>query len=489
MDTKFLRTLMVFVTGSTALNAANNFPNIIYILADDMGYGDISYLNPKSQVQTPNLDRLGASGMVFTDAHSGSSVSTPTRYGILTGRYAFRSSLKNGVLWGYSSPLIEEGRTTVGNVLQKAGYKTAAIGKWYLGMDWQKIDNSKPLTEGRVSRLTNEENVDFTATQPVSVNKLGFDYTYLLPASLDMPPYVYVENGKVENNQMTTLSGMDKERGVFFRTGKASTDFKIEESLDHFIDKAIQFISNDACQDSNQPFFLYLPLTAPHTPWLPAKKYVGKSGAGKYGDFVVHLDDAVGRLIETLRQMDMLNNTLIIFTSDNGADWKPADMKLYPDHKANGPYRGQKSDIWEGGHRIPFIVSWPSEVESGKVCDLPLCLTDLFATCAELTDYVPAEEEGMDSQSFLSMIKGKQKRTKRHIVHHSIDGMFAIRKGQWKLIEGRGSGGWSSKGDPNDLPGQLYDMKEDPYETNNLFDRKPHIVKKLTTLLEFEKQR
>ena len=459
---------------------AQEKPNIIYILADDLGYGDLKCLNANSQIPTPNLDRLCAEGMHFTDAHSNSSVSTPTRYGILTGRYAFRSTLKRGVLGGYSRPLIEKERTTVATILQKSDYQTAIFGKWHLGLGWTKKSDVTTVNTKNPD-LTNAATTDFNAPLTDTPNDHGFDYSYIIPASLDMDPYLFIENRKVVNPNLKTIDGADGARGDFWRKGWCSEDFVIPNTLDVIADKASNYIAN---YKSDKPYFVYIPLTAPHTPWLPAEKYKGKSGAGVYGDFVCHVDDVVGRILDVVEKTGKSQNTLIIFTSDNGSDWKPEDLKAFPKHQANYIFKGEKSDIWDGGHHVPFLVRWPNVVKKASVSKNIVCLTDFTATCAEITGQKTAAGVAEDSFSMLSILKGKAsaKTTRKDLVHHGIFGMFSIRQGDWKFIDGKGSGGWSAATDS--LPGQLYNIKKDPSEKVNLYNKYPEKVAKLKQRLE-----
>ncbi|WP_026350791.1 sulfatase family protein [Dyadobacter beijingensis] len=463
-------------------------PNVIYILADDLGYGDLSCLNPQSQIKTPNLDRLAGQGMVFTDAHSGSAVCTPTRYGILTGRYAFRSRLKKGVLGGYSPMLIERERFTVADLMKKAGYRTGVIGKWHLGLDWVKTDPTKTTDPTVYDDWTSTENLSIAKGTTGGPNDLGFDYSYVIPASLDIAPYIYVRNGKPADNAIVDIPGQKEPRGVFWRDGKGSASFRIPGTLDVFGQEARQFII-DAGKNKSKPFFLYLPLSAPHTPWVPSEKYKNTSNAGLYGDFVQHTDAVVGQLMHTLDSLGLADNTLVIFTSDNGADWKPGDKQAFPAHDANYIFKGEKSDIWEGGHHVPFIARWPAGIEKGTQTAQTICLADLMATLAAITGQKLDRNAGQDSFSFASLFRApdEAKPVRPSIIHHSVEGMFAIRKGKWKFIDGKGSGGWSSKGAPTDPAGQLYDLESDPRETVNLYEKQPELVKELKALLEKQK--
>jgi len=454
----------------------NPQPNIVYILADDLGYGDLSCLNPESRIRTPNMDRLAAEGITFMNAHSPSAVSTPTRYGILTGQYCFRTPLKSGVLTGYSAPLIEPGRKTVAELLKSKGYQTACIGKWHLGLGWRSRDTSLPLFEGDEWAPTTV-NVDYSGILKDGPNDHGFDYSFIIPASLDIVPYCFIENQKLTAPMAGRIEGSEKPRGVFWRAGDIQQGFRLEEVLSTITAKAAGYIQKHS---RKQPFFLYLPLTSPHTPWLPGKEFKGTSGAGTYGDFVAQTDSCIGVILDALKRARMDSNTLVIVTSDNGSNWTPSDIARW-DHRSNGVFRGQKSDVWEGGHHIPFIVRWPGVIPDGSCSSQLLCLTDLFATAAELTGYNPAVGEGPDSYSFLAALKGTRPSVpvRESVVVQSISGMPAIIEGPWKLIDGRGSGGWSAKGDPQSPPYQLYNLKDDISETNNLWEGNKPLADKL----------
>ncbi|MES2426971.1 MAG: arylsulfatase [Bacteroidota bacterium] len=461
-------------------------PNIVFILADDLGYGDLKTFNPEAQTSTPNLTRLAQQGMMFTNAHSASSVCTPSRYGILTGRYAFRTSMKKGVLNGYSPALVEEDRFTIATLLKTAGYQTAIIGKWHLGLNWKPIDPSQKPIRQNGSDGADLSNVDFNSPVLNGPNNHGFDYSYVLPASLDMTPYLYLENGKPTDLPLVPVKDYNAGRGVFWRGGFAAKDFKIEQTLDNFVDKAQGYIKK-ANQNKTRPFFLYLTLTAPHTPWLPAKRFKGKSNAGIYGDFVAHTDDAVGRVLHCLDSLKLTENTIVIFSSDNGADWKKADLAQFPQHRANYIFRGEKSDIWDGGHHIPFIIRWPQVIAANRSSNTVFSLTDIMATLADATHQQLPKGAGPDSYDFWPLMSKNTTVTRPSIIHHSDGGMFAIRKDKWKFIDGNGSGGWSAKDPNDDAPGQLYDMEKDEAETTNLYTKYPDVVKELKQLLETQK--
>jgi len=468
-------------------------PNIIYILADDMGYGDVKALNKDAKIPTPNLDRLTNEGMHFTDAHSNSAVCTPTRYGILTGRYCFRSRLKRGVLVGHEPALIEPNQTTVGTLLKNAGYYTGCIGKWHLGLNWAKKDSTQPLWHGGNKwDMFNTDNVDYAAPVKGGPSDHGFDYSYIIPASLDIAPYTYIENGQVTApvNRQVPFFKDEKARGIWYRRGDVADDFNHTTVLQDLTDKAIAFI--DKAASKKQPFMLYFPLTSPHTPWFPSEEYVGVSQAGVYGDFVAMTDGMVGRVLKALDDHHLAENTLVIFVSDNGSQWLETDIETF-NHHANAHFSGTKSDVWEGGHRVPFITRWPKAITPGSQSDEVICTTDLLATCAELTDQKLNNNEGEDSYSILPLLLGQESSSdlREATIHHSVNGIFAIRKGQWKFIDAKGSGGWSLPEDKvaaDAPPGQLYNMDKDPSEKTNLYTQHPEIVNELKALLEKYKE-
>jgi arylsulfatase A len=480
-----ISSLICFFLAGSNLIIAQSKPNIIYILTDDLGYGDVSSFNAKSKIKTPNIDRLASEGMKFTDAHTSSSVCTPTRYGILTGRYNWRSRLKEGVLSGVSKALIPTSRTTIAKMLQNKGYETALIGKWHLGWDWQMTDSTD------VDNLARKDFSMFDFSKPITngPNDIGFTYSYGISASLDLAPYVYIENGKV----LKTPDAMSENK-VKYTTwlyGPISSDFIHANVTQNLVNKAIEYIGNS--QKEKKPFFLYLPLPAPHVPFLPTKEYQGKSGLNPYGDYVIMLDYLVGQIEKAIADAGIEKNTLVIFTSDNGcctsADYK---VLLEKGHKPSGIYRGTKADIFEGGHRVPFIAKWPIKIKKGSVSNETICTTDFMATCAEIVNYKLKPNEGEDSFSLMPLLTNKKiiNPFREATVHHSINGSFAIRKGDWKLILCPDSGGWSypypkkNQKINSTLPKfQLYNMKDDPSETKNLEANNPEKVNELKSLL------
>ena len=456
---------------SVSLHAAK--PNIIFILADDMGYGDVQALNPKSKIPTPHLNRLAKEGMTFTDAHSPSGVCTPTRYGVITGRYCWRSSLKRGVLGGYSAPLIEKNRPTVGGVMQKAGYHTAAIGKWHLGMNMTRLEGGKPKQD----RWDGDGNVDFSKPIADSPVTRGFHEYFGVSASLDMAPYVWIENDRFVPAKLVQQPGI-KFPG-FVRQGPRAEDLKFEEGLDVLGERTAAFLKRMA--KGGQPFFLYMPLTGPHKPVTPHPRFVGKTGLGPYGDFVMNVDDTVGQVLKALDETKLAENTLVMFTSDNGSFMyrvddeddhvkTPTKQQYHSkSHTANGPWRGTKADIWEGGHHVPFFARWPGKVKAGSQSAQVITHTDLFATVAAIAGAKIPKGAAADSYSFLPLLLGKAKGYSRPpVIHHSASGMFAIRDGDWKLVLGNGSGGRQQpRGRAFEKPFFLANLKEDPAEKTN----------------------
>lgn len=453
-------------------NTENQRPNIVYILADDLGYGDISSLNDSSKIQTSNIDALAEEGMSFTDAHSGSAVSTPTRYGILTGRYSWRTRLKSGVTWGYDEHLINPETMTVASLLKEHGYNTACIGKWHLGLDWARDDSGR---------------VDFSKSIENGPLSMGFRHFYGITASLDIPPYVYIKNDRLTSTSIDTIQANEGKK--FWRKGPIADDFKHIEVLPELAEKAVEYIDQ---QSQDKPFFLYFPLPAPHTPILPTEKFQGKTGTNAYGDFVLMVDHVVGQVMEALKSNNFKGNTLIVFTSDNGCSPR-ADFEELAQvgHDPSHHFRGHKADIFEGGHRIPFIARWPGHIKEGSTSGETICLNDLLATCSDIVNDTLPDTAGEDSYSILPVLLGQdyQSPIREATVHHSVNGSFAIRKGKWKLIFCPGSGGWSSprpeQARQMDIPPlQLYNLEEDIDETNNVVSEHPKVVDRLTDLME-----
>lgn len=490
---RFTTLLLLSVLPSIALRAAEDHPNIVYILCDDLGYGDVQCLNPQGKIPTPHLDRLAKQGMLFTDVHSGSAVCSPTRYGILTGRYCWRSRLQQGVLGGLSPRLIEPDRMTVASLLKQHGYHTACIGKWHLGMDWVKRPG-KQITELNIESPDQVWNVDYAQPIVSGPNSVGFDYYFGISASLDMVPYTFIENDHVavlptEEREFALMLGRS---GGRTRKGPAAPQFEAADVLPTLTRKAVEYLAQRAANGKkSRPFFLYLPLASPHTPILPTEKWHGQSQLNPYADFVMQTDASIGQVLEALDQHSLAENTLVIVTSDNGCSPQAKfDELLAKGHNPSFVFRGHKADIYEGGHRIPFLVRWPGRVKPGTSSDQLLCLTDLLATCAEMLGIELPGDAGEDSVSFLPALLGTATHPLREaVVHHSIDGSFAIRQGSWKLALCPGSGGWSvprpGRDDSSQLPSvQLFDLAHDTGEQMNVERQHPEVVTRLTALLQ-----
>nr|WRX36725.1 hypothetical protein [uncultured bacterium] len=445
---------------SLAVSANAELPNIVFVLCDDLGYGDVQCLNQeRGKISTQNVDKLAAEGMIFTDAHSGSSVCSPTRYGLLTGRYSWRTRLQRGVVQGFAPNLIAADRPTVASFLKEQGYHTALIGKWHLDFLYQN-----PATGKRVKRKGKKTLAPVGSTIPDGPVTRGFDYYHGFHHAGDM-------KGVIEND---TVILHEDEINMLPRLKR----------------KAVQYIEGRA-KTPDQPFFLYVPFGSPHTPILPTKEWQGKSGINAYADFVMQTDAAFGAILQALEDNGLTDNTLVIFSSDNGCS-KAANFKQLEGagHYASAHMRGSKADIWDGGHRIPFIVRWPGKVAAGADSDQLICLTDLMATFAELTSTPLPAGSAEDSVSFLPALSGKPiVSTRAGVIHHAIRGHFAYRQGKWKLCLAKGSGGWSS---PNEKEAsnsgapkaQLYDLEEDPGETTNLYESHPEVAARLLKQLE-----
>lgn len=489
------RFLLILLTGfSMTLHAAAAAkPNVVFILCDDLGTGDVKCYNPEGKIATPHMDAIAERGMKFTDAHSSSAVCTPTRYGVMTGRYNWRSRLQSFVLGGLSPRLIEKDRMTVASFLRDQGYKTACIGKWHLGMDWVVLPG-KEVTELRIESPDQVNNVDYAQPIKNGPTSVGFDYYFGISASLDMVPYCFIENDRVTALPTETMKLAMNKGGpeqTYTREGPGAPGFKGEDVLPMFTRRAVQFITHAVANNEkgDKPFFLYLPLNSPHTPILPSKEWQGKSGLNLYADFVMETDDAIGQVVDALKQQGVMENTMVIVTSDNGC----SPSANYPallakGHNPSAAYRGTKADIYDGGHRVPFLVQWPAVVKGGTVYDKPVCLVDFMATCADALSVKLPDNAAEDSVSLMPALRGGKEPVRDTIVHHSIHGSFSIRQGNWKLCLAPGSAGWSEPRpgkEPRDAPRiQLFDLSKDIGEKTNVEAQHPEIVAKLTKMLE-----
>jgi arylsulfatase A len=473
--------------------AAGASPNIVVILADDLGYGDVQCYNAQSKIPTPNLDRLAAEGMRFTDAHAPDAVCTPTRYGLLTGRYAFRSRLKRGVLVPWDPPLIEEGRLTLPTLLREHGYATACIGKWHLGWTWPTKDGQSPSSTNGLG------NVDFTKPIANGPTTRGFEL-YFGTDVPNYPPYCFIENDRTVG--LPSLPAPLAKGGIN-RPGPMLPGWNLTNIMPELTRRAVRYVEQAA--QTNRPFFLYFPLTAPHYPVVPTAEFKGRSQAGDYGDYVAQVDGTVGGVLATLTRTGLATNTLLIFTSDNGPEVVETNPGAYEridryGHWSMDGLRGVKRDTWEGGHRVAFLARWPGQIPSGATSAETICHVDLLATCAALLGAKLPSDAAEDSYNILPALQGKQpKRPIREAtVLHGGNGSFAIRQGDWVLIDtpsGDCNGGRNRPGEPewfkqergytrNEFPGELYNLRDDLAQRHNLYGEKPAVVRRLKALLE-----
>jgi arylsulfatase A-like enzyme len=460
---------LVTIAAAATLSVSNvhaaSKPNIVIILADDLGYGDIHALNPeRGRIPTPRLDGLARESMTFTDAHGSSAVCTPTRYGLLTGRYNWRSKLQKSVLPPYAPPLIAPGRLTLPEMLGKKGYVTACFGKWHLGWNWpdgkDRADFTKPLGGGPTA--------------------LGFDHFFGVDVP-NYPPYCFIQDDHTVGIPSVPLPEASVGRVLASTSGMSIPGWKLEEVLPTITDKTCEFIRTRS-KDS-KPFFVYFSLTSPHTPLVPLPEWKGKSGLGDYADWVMQTDAMVGKVLDSLREAGAEQDTIVAFTSDNGfAPYAGAESLEAKGHFPSGDRRGYKSDAWDGGHRVPLMIRWPGKVAAASHCGQMVCLNDFMATFADIDGATLPEDAAEDSMSLLPLLHGRDQAVRDTLVHHSINGNFAIREGMWKLILCPGSGGWS--GGPESPAVQLYDLSQDAAEKTNLEAKHPEIVRRLTAKLE-----
>lgn len=460
-------------------------PNIILILADDMGVGEVSHHG--GLIPTPALDQMAKEGMRFTDAHTSSSVCTPTRYGILTGRYNWRSRLKSGVLTAVNSQaLMDPERMSIADFLQEEGYHTACVGKWHLGADWIPFPTPE---EKKEKKVFGSWSVDYEKPFRNGPIDHGFDEAFFILSSLDMPPYLYLRNDRAIEVPTVDRGFPHNEYNDYQRVGAASETFDPSTCLADFAAESRRYIKERAADESEAPFFLYLALNSPHTPVVPGKAFKGKYPQYSwYADFIAETDWVVGEVLAELADSGVDDNTLVIFTADNGfAPYVEIPKMFAAGYQPSGKFRGSKATLFEGGHRVPFLVRWPKKVEADSVSDTTLCTTDFFATFAEILgkeDKIP-DDAAEDSFSFFPAMEGELAPTRPFTIHHSIRGEFAIRKGDWKLLLSNntkgmwgGMPGQKAQSTPSKLV-QLYHLGKDPGETRNLEESHPEKIEEL----------
>ncbi|VGO11729.1 Arylsulfatase [Pontiella desulfatans] len=477
----------VMATGISSLaKDRGELPNIVLILADDMGVGELSAAG--GLVPTPALDRMAREGMNFTDAHTSSSVCTPTRYGLLTGRYNWRSRLKSGVLFKATDPaLMDPNRLNLPAFLQQVGYHTACIGKWHLGVDW--LRHSEELGAGKKGNKDKSWNIDYSQPFRNGPVDVGFDEAFFILSSLDMAPYVYLRNDRAEAIPTVNKSWPHNEYNDYQRVGAAAEDFDASTCLADWTAESRRYIQQRVKDPSEKPFFLYLSLTSPHTPVTPGKDFKGRFPQYSwYADFIAETDWVVEQVLEQLKESGIDDNTLVVFTADNGfAPYVEIPKMIAAGYCPSGQFRWAKASIYEGGHRVPFIVRWPKQVKAGSTSDATICTTDFFATFADVVgskNKIP-DNAAEDSFSFYPNLKGKSEDVRPFTIHHNFKGGFAIRKGDWKLIMGKDGGvGWELPWKDVETSAklvQLYNLKTDPGETKNLEEANPEIIEELVT--------
>jgi hypothetical protein len=463
---KRLLVLLITCLAWQRLVAAEIRPNIVFILCDDLGYGDVHALNSQHcKISTPCMDKIISEGLAFTEAHSSASVCTPSRYSVLTGRYCWRTKKQTSVIFTPDyKDLIAPDRLTLPKVLKTAGYQTAMFGKWHLGAD--------------VGMKAKSE-IDFTKKIGGGPLGAGFDYYYGFLNSLDMMPYVFIEN---DHWVGIPTEKMERNKSPHVRPGPKMAGFELEQGLPEMAKRTIEYIRKNA--KSDKPFFAYVALPSPHTPHVPAKEWDGKSKLGKYADYVMETDFYIGEIAAALKSEGIDSKTLFIVSSDNGCSPDAGTINLEAaGHFASGDRRGYKTDIWDGGHRIPLLVKWPDVVKPGRKSAQIAGLQDWFATFAEMVGFKVPDNAGEDSFSVLPILQGKEQSSRTSIIYHSIKGCFAIQSGPWKLEFTQGSGG-RDKGGVTDTPGQLYEMSQDIGEKTNLYGKNPEVVNQLTKLIE-----
>lgn len=462
-------------------------PNIVILYADDMGYGDLGAQNPKSKIPTPNLDRLAAQGTRYTDAHSSSGVCTPSRYALLHGRYHWRKF--HGIVNSFDQPILDAERTTLPELLKSKGYKTACIGKWHLGWDWNAIKQPGAKPGGDKKGFAPEA-FDWSKSIPGGPLSHGFDY-YFGDDVPNFPPYAWFENDRVITAPTVPLSTpkATAEGAWEARPGPAVKDWDFWAVMPKLTEKAVEWIGK---QKRDEPFLLYFPFTSPHAPIVPVQDFVGKSKAGGFGDFVSQTDDTVGRVLQALKAGGFEENTLVIFTADNGPETYAYERVRKFEHRSMGPLRGLKRDIWEGGHRVPCVVRWPGVVPAGKVSDGLLSQIDLYATIASIVGADIPAGSAEDSYSQLAFLQGRSASARETLVHNTNANGYALRHGDWVLIAAKTGAvsnvpPWFDRANgyvENTHPGELYNLRDDLAQKNNLYAQQPDKVRALSELLK-----
>ncbi|WP_299466305.1 arylsulfatase [uncultured Gimesia sp.] len=492
--------ILLLFAGPASLSAAAdkpNRPNVVIILADDMGYGDVTAINKQSRIPTPNLDQLAKQSLVFTDAHAAGSYCVPSRYGLLTGRYMWRTRLgSGGNLANFAGTLIEPGRKTIADLLKDAGYRTALVGKWHQGLDWKLHDESEREQIRVDPNYQNFQNIDFASPALKGPQDYGFAYSFGTAGSAEMNPAAFIENNRVTVIPTLSSEQAKKKQGEWFGRDDniVAEGYTMDRLVPTLSNKACEFVETATRNHPDQPFFLYYAMTTPHNPIVPNKPFVSKSRAGTFGDFVVELDHHVGRLLRKLDELGIAENTLVFFTSDNGPvdrtngyrqRWVRGDTQIYG-HDSNGPCTGWKGGLEEGGHRVPFFVRWPATIKPGEECSTTIVFNDVLPTLAEMLNVKLDHNTAEDGQSFFKAFSGEARPVSFHkaIVHNHHNGTFAIRQGPFKLTVRGPKTTAEVLDDSIPVTFTLYDLSKDLEETTDVSEKHPQQIKQMHALLK-----
>lgn len=484
-----IKTPILILAGLILVNAvvAADRPNIVILYADDMGVGDVSYGDPEAKIQTPNIDRLAGQGMTFTDGHSSSGICTPSRYAMLTGQHHWRRF--HGIVNAFGTSVFKPEEFTIARMLQAQGYGTACFGKWHLGWDWDAI--RKPGVSKKEIPLA--ASYDWTKRFPGGPLDQGFD-RYFGDGTINFPPYCWIENDRfLTIPTKPVIKSRPLAGGGGFRSGPMAEGWDPYEILPTTTEKAVEWIEE---QDEEKPFFVYLAFNSPHYPIVPNKEFHGKSEAGFYGDFVIETDAMVGKVMDALEEKGLADNTIVIFTADNGTENHAFKRLEEFDQWSSGEFRGLKRDVYEGGHRVPFIVSWPEKIKAGSSSDEVVSQVDFAATFAEITGYKLSNEEAIDSYNILPVWAGEDfaGSLREATVQNTDKGKFALRQGDWVYINSHSGAAntepkaylehFGLQDFPKDSPGLLFNLKDDPRQSNNLYQENPERVAAMSALLE-----
>ena len=484
--------LLLALVATAAVAAERSLPNVVILYADDMGWGDLGVQNPDSKIPTPNLDRLAAEGTRFTNAHSSSGVCTPSRYALLHGRYHWRKF--HGIVNAFDPPILDPERLTLAELLKAKGYRTACIGKWHLGWDWQAIrrPGATPALDkkGRTKVFAPDA---FDWSQPVPGGPLdhGFDH-YFGDDVPNFPPYAWIENDRLlaAPTEPLNITPKTAEGSWEARPGPMVAGWDFYAVVPRLAERAEEWVR--AQRGREGPFFLYAPFNSPHAPIVPSAEFTGTSKAGGFGDFMAQTDAAAGRILRALEEIDAADNTLVVFTADNGAESYAYERVRAFGHRSSGPFRGVKRDLWEGGHRVPFVVRWPGIVPAGRVSDALISQIDLFATIATAVGASIPAGSAEDSHDQTPLLRGGEISARASLVHNTNEKGYAVRMGDWVLIDAPTGAvskvpAWFDAENgytKHDQPGELYNLREDPGQKRNLYAEQPAKVAELRAELQ-----